>query len=104
MSWRRFCKMMIIAAGIGFATPSLCADRNDGLRGHKQTAQCMVSVLGELPEVTQPRLVVTNGPEQQVLLTYDYRSHVDGHISYQKVDITEIITHPESFHVFDLTP
>ena len=102
MSYCRFGAMMIVTAGIGFATQSLGADLNHLPQGQRQTAQCMVSVLGDLAEVTKPRLVLIGRPEQRVLLTYDYRSHADGRVHHQKLNITGIVTHPEQFHFVTL--
>lgn len=58
----------------------------------------MVSVLNELPEVAEPRLLVTSDPHLRVFITYTYHhqiKEVSPEISSEKLEITKLLSGSE---------
>jgi hypothetical protein len=98
----RLCRVGgITAYCIGLATPVYCASLTDLSPNQRQTATCMVAVVGKLPEVTEPNLTVSDGSERQIFITYKYHHKFKGvspGISFNKINITDLVSHPHQSH------
>ena len=82
--------MLALTCVIVLSTQVQCAGPTDLSPSQKQTAACMASVLKILPNVTNPRLVVSHNPGVHVVLDYEYR-HQNGTMDHEDADITRMI-------------
>ncbi|HWA60366.1 MAG TPA: hypothetical protein VG939_03280 [Caulobacteraceae bacterium] len=82
-----------LAAGLGCSAEACAADLAALTPGQRQRAECLVSSLGAIRQISRPSLTVTDDPRLHVILRYDYRHRHTGKVDEAgPFDVTGLLT------------
>ncbi len=90
---------LVLVAGLVISSRAFGASVADLPKDESQAALCMASALDSIPEARRARIQISDSGGRHVFLEYDFKHHWrEWGVSHERVDITEIVSHPDREH------
>ncbi len=90
---------VVLVAGLVISSRALGARVADLPKDQRQAVLCMASALNSIPEARHARIRISDSGGRHIFLEYDFKHHWRGWgVSHERVDVTEIVSHPDLKH------